>query len=63
MNEKKQIENLVIENNHLIKKYVDIEKIKKISTECNSGNTQNIIYLWNALVVNLWLQKEINSID
>ena len=58
MNEKEQLENLIIKNNHLIKRYIDIEKIEKIYTECKSGNTQNIIYLWNALLVNLWLQKK-----
>ena len=60
MNEKEKIENL-IEDNHLIKDYIDIEKIKKIYTECKSGNTQNIVYLWNALLLNLWLQKDEKS--
>ena len=61
MNEKEQIDNLLMGDNQLIKRYIDIEKIEKIYIECKNGKTQNIIYLWNALLVNLWLKKEINS--
>jgi len=57
MNEKEQIENLMIKNNYLLEKYVDIKKIKEIYTECKSGNTKNIMYIWNALLLNLWASK------
>jgi asparagine synthase (glutamine-hydrolysing) len=57
MDEKEQIEKLTMENNYLIEKYVSSKKFKEIYKECKSGNTENIMYIWNALLLNLWLSK------
>jgi asparagine synthase (glutamine-hydrolysing) len=57
MDENEQIEKFTIENNYLIEKYVSINKIKKIYEECKRGNTSNIMYIWNALLLNLWTSK------
>ena len=57
MNEKEQIEKLTMENNYLIEKYVSSKKFKEIYKECKSGNTEYIMYIWNALLLNLWFSK------
>jgi asparagine synthase (glutamine-hydrolysing) len=56
--EKQQLDSLSSINNYFIEKYVDIKIIKEIYLQCKSGNFESIMYLWNALLLNLWLKKE-----
>jgi len=55
MNEKKLIEEMINEI-HLIEKYVDIDSIQKSYEKFVMGDTEDIMYIWNTLLLYLWFK-------
>ena len=54
---KKLLNEVIFEKNYSEDKYVDIKKIKKIYTNLKNGNKKEIIFLWQYVILSLWLRK------
>lgn len=60
--EKKIMDDIILKNNYLINKYIDVKKLQKIYNQFKSGNTKDIMYIWQAIILSLWIQKLIKRI-
>ncbi len=47
----------MIEEINLIEKYVDIDYVKKIYNKCKMGETEDIMHIWNTLLIYLWFKN------
>ena len=56
--EKELLDNIILKNNFSIHKYVNITVLKGIYNQFKKGNTKKVIYIWNAVILSLWMQKQ-----
>ncbi len=60
LKEDKEIQKLIYSKNNQFKEYIDMENLRRIYNRFKSGKVNVHMYIWNAILILKWLEKDLN---